>query len=62
MKVLMLMIHETSLVHGRINLKFKFVYIIVFCRFAWVDSLFAELVLTHLDQLEEWLLNRRNIK
>ncbi len=29
--------------------------------FAWVDSLFAELILTHLDSLEDWLHSRRNI-
>jgi len=30
-------------------------------RFAWVNSLFAELVLTHLDHLEDWLRYRRSI-
>ncbi|CAF0991309.1 unnamed protein product [Rotaria sordida] len=29
--------------------------------FAWVDSLFAELILTHLEQLEDWLRYRRSI-
>ena len=28
-------------------------------RFAWVNSLFAELVLVHLDQLEYWLKSAR---
>ena len=29
--------------------------------FAWVDSLLAELILTHLDSLEDWLYSRRDI-
>ncbi|CAF3898861.1 unnamed protein product [Rotaria sp. Silwood2] len=28
--------------------------------FAWVNSLFAELILVHLDELENWLQNRRS--
>ncbi|CAF1071119.1 unnamed protein product [Rotaria sp. Silwood1] len=28
--------------------------------FAWVNSLFAELILTHLEQLEDWLQHRRS--
>jgi hypothetical protein len=60
MKVLMLIIQKTLLVNGKIKIVFLLFYFDDY-RFAWVNSLFAELILTHFDHLEEWLRDRRTI-
>jgi hypothetical protein len=58
MKVLMLIIRQNLLVNGKLNY-----YILIILsknfRFAWVNSLFAELVIVNLDKLENWLQYRR---
>ena len=60
MKVSMLISRKNLLVHGKLNYYILLILSKNF-RFAWVNSLFAELVIVNLDKLENWLQYRRSV-